>query len=282
MSLWWFWRAVSPSFHTYLLSSSICVWRNLLFQTIGRSHLWFLYLRLLVRNLWLRTTVLLVFFLWLVKSFKKLVNNRLVNNLEKCALLSNFHYGFRSSQSFADLLRITVRITVRILLVSVRITYTFNRSGATRAVPLDMTKVFDRIWHADLLHKFKSYGVSGQVFDLIPSFLSSRRLQPVLDGKSSQEYPANSGVPLGSIYDLPDDVIYNIAIYADDTTLCCKCDHELYPLLKPLPRKLEPWSVLWCFFLRKLLFISINLQYSLAWNTVIISGMVFLVTTSLC
>ena len=36
--------------------------------------------------------------------------------------------------------------------------------------------------------------ISGQIFGLILSFLSNRRLRVVLDGKSSQEYPVNTGV----------------------------------------------------------------------------------------
>ena len=74
---------------------------------------------------------------------------------------------------------------------------------------------------------------SGQVFGLISPFLSNRRLRVVLDGKSSQVDPVNVGVPQGSILgpllfllyinDLR-DVICNIAIYTDDTTLYYKCD----------------------------------------------------------
>ena len=56
----------------------------------------------------------------------------------------------------------------------------------------------------------------------------------VLDGKSSQEYPVNVGVLQGSIpgpaiflvyiNGLPDDVLCDIAIYANDTTLNYMCD----------------------------------------------------------
>ena len=113
--------------------------------------------------------------------------------------------------------------------MSDRIARDFNSSGATRAVALDISEAFDRVWHVGLLHKLKFYGISGQVFALISSFLSNRRLRVVLDGKSSQEYPVNVGVPKGSILgptlfllyinDLPNDVICNIAIYTDDSTL---------------------------------------------------------------
>ena len=158
------------------------------------------------------------------KVFEKLVNNRIVNHLEKCGLFSDFQYGFRYSRSIADLLTV----------VSDRISRAFNRSRATLAVALDISKALDRVWHAGFLHKLKSYGVSGQKIGLISSFVSNIRLRVVLNGKSSQDYPVNAGVPQGSILGptlvllyingLPDDVICDIAIYADDTTLYSKCD----------------------------------------------------------
>ena len=82
--------------------------------------------------------------------------------------------------------------------VSDRIARAFNRSGATRGVALNISKAFDMVWHAGLLHKLKSYGISGQIYGLISSFLSNRELRVVLDGKSSQEYPVNVGVPKGA------------------------------------------------------------------------------------
>ena len=66
-------------------------------------------------------------------------------------LFSGLQYGFRSPRSTADLLTV----------VSDKIARAFNRSGATQSVVLDISKAFDRVWHAGLLHKRKSYGISG-------------------------------------------------------------------------------------------------------------------------
>ena len=75
-------------------------------------------------------SALLVFFLWLIKSLKKLINNRNVGHL-----FSDFQYGFRFSRSAADLLTV----------VSGQIARFFNRSVVTQAVALDISKAFDRV-----------------------------------------------------------------------------------------------------------------------------------------
>ena len=148
---------------------------------------------MLWKGLLLKTTALVSV---ISNVFVKLVNNRIVDYLEKCGL--DLQYGFRSSRSTADLLTV----------VSDRIAKAFNKSEATRTVALDIYEVFDRIWHAVLLEKPKSYGISGQLCGLISSFLSKRRLQVVLDGTSSQEYPVNAGVPQGSILDPTPFLLY--------------------------------------------------------------------------
>ena len=73
----------------------------------------------------------------------------------------------------------------------------------------------------------------------------------VLDGKPSQEYPVNAEAPQGSILgptllllhinDLPDHIIFDIAVYTDDTTLYSTCNlaSDLWQQLE-LPYELEP------------------------------------------
>ena len=71
-----------------------------------------------------------------------------------------------------------------------------------------------------------------------------------------QEYPGNPAVPQGFTFGLtffllyinnvPDDVICNIAIYSDDTTLYSKCDQasDLWKQLE-LISELDIYEKLW-------------------------------------
>ena len=107
----------------------------------------------------------------------------------------------------------------------------------------------------------------------------------VLDGKSSQEYPVNAGGPQGSILgptpfllyvnDFLDDVISDIAIYADDTTIYSKCDQasDLWQQLE-LATELEfdlrdtvDWGKKWL--------VDINARSQLNWSH--LTGLITLV-----
>ena len=126
--------------------------------------------------------------------FEKLVNNRVADHLEKCDLFSDFQYGFTSSQSTPDLLKV---VSDRIYRVFNR---SFNRSGFFQIRYLALFLLFSAI------DGFECFWV--------------------------EKYPFNAGVPQGSIpsptlflqniNDLPDNAICDIAICADDTTLHSK------------------------------------------------------------
>ena len=191
-------------------------WGRLVFQIAGKSHRWFQYLRMSGKGLQLKTTTLLVFFLWLGKSLKNLYIIVLLISYRNVDFFPEFLYGFRSFSSISDLPTV----------VSGRIGRAFNRS---KAVALDISKVFDWVWDVGLCQKPKSYGIFGQIFNVFSSCLIKRRLRVIQDENYSQEYPLNAEVPQGSIVgpallllyinDLFDDVICNITIYADDATL---------------------------------------------------------------
>ena len=74
-----------------------------------------------------------------------------------------------------------------------------NPTLETRSVFLDIFKAFDRVWQDGLLFKLKQNGVSGNLFQLIKSFLSSKFHRNLLNGQTSDWETIQAGVPQGSI-----------------------------------------------------------------------------------
>ena len=69
----------------------------------------------------------------------------------------------------------------------------------TRGLFLDITEAFDRNWHDGLSFKMKSNGVSGNLFQLIKSFLTGRFQRVLLYGQTSDWGTIQARVPQGSI-----------------------------------------------------------------------------------
>ena len=52
-------------------------------------------------------------------------------------------------------------------------------SRETRAVFLEISKAFDKVWHDGLRFKLKNCGISGSLFTVIKDFLSNRHQRVV-------------------------------------------------------------------------------------------------------
>ena len=101
-----------------------------------------------------------------------------------------------------------------------------------RGIILDISKVFDKVWHKGLIYKLKSYGISGNLLKLIENYLTNCKQRVVLNGQTSSWERVLSGVPQGSILgpllfliyinDLPDGIQSICKIFADDTSFFSK------------------------------------------------------------
>ena len=92
---------------------------------------------------------------------------------------------------------------------------------------LDISKVFDKVWHERLLFKLERIGISANLLSLLNSFLSNRFQRVVLNGQCSSWSSVLAGVLQGSILgpllfliyikDLLENLQSTVKLFADDT-----------------------------------------------------------------
>ena len=145
----------------------------------------------------------------------------------------------------------------QLLSITHKIYKSFDNGLDVRGVFLDICKAFHKVWHNGPIHKLKQNGISGNLLDTIIDFLNSRKQRIDLNGQFSSWTSIEAGVPQGSILgpllfliyvnDLSDDLIKNVKLFADDTSLFSVV-HDVNTSVNNLNydlSKINDWATQW-------------------------------------
>ena len=155
------------------------------------------------------------------KIFEKIIFNNLYKYLNANNLITKNQSGLRPGDSTSNQLLYLIN--------EIHEAFDDPKSFEVRAVFLDISKAFDKMWHDGLICKLKQNWISGSLIKLFGNDLHNRKQRVVLNGFYSDYSIIESGVPQGSVLgpllfliyinDLEKNIRSNVEFFADDTML---------------------------------------------------------------
>ena len=153
------------------------------------------------------------------KIFERFLYDRMFEFFLANNLISKNQSSFRSGDSCIN----------QVLSITHEIYQSFDDNLEVRAVFLDISKAFDKVWHKGLIFKLKQNGISDKILNIITNYLSFSKQRIVLNGQASPWVSIEAGVPQASVLgpllfliyinDLSDDLSTTAKLFADDTSL---------------------------------------------------------------
>ena len=181
------------------------------------------------------------------KIFEKIIYNRLSNFIIKHKIINKNQYGFIPKSN----------TTISLLNIQHYILQKNSEHKKIATIFLNLKKAFDVVDHVLLLKKLEIYGIRGNIYNLIKSYLNNRTFTTKINNSLSNTKYVKYGVPQGSVLgplffiifinDLQNVFInvnnINLNLYADDTSLTvyANSDVELTKLLQIYMDKLKYW-----------------------------------------
>ena len=122
------------------------------------------------------------------KILEKIVFDDLYAFLNNHNLISSDQSGFRPGDSTIN----------QLISITTNIFEAYEDFDETRALFLDISKAFDKVWHEGLIFKLKCNGISGPLLNFFISYLNIRHQKVVLNGIQSDWKGAGKAWKLGS------------------------------------------------------------------------------------
>ena len=113
------------------------------------------------------------------------MHTHLLDFIEQDKVIYKHQYGFRQKHSPQQAL---------ITLVD-RMTNSLDKGDIVISIFLDLKKAFDMVDHPTLLNKLYAYGIRGNAFNWLKSYLSEISQYVVNDSKRSETQTVECGVP---------------------------------------------------------------------------------------
>ncbi|GFT92386.1 probable RNA-directed DNA polymerase from transposon X-element [Trichonephila clavipes] len=160
----------------------------------------------------------------LCKTLERMVNARLVYQLEKNKCIPLFQSGFRKGRSTLD----------NIIQLESKIRNAFVRRNHLVSIFFDIEKAYDRTWRYGILRTLFNFGFRGNLPTFIKMFLNLRTFRVRLGGTLSAPFTQAEGVPQGSILSVTLFICHissilsilspsvQASLYVDDLQISCE------------------------------------------------------------
>lgn len=123
------------------------------------------------------------------KILEKMVNNRLITELEKNNRLNTNQFAFRPGKGTDDYFNELEHL----------ISEPISKGKHVECALLDISKAYDRAWRRPILDKLTKWNINGNMIRYINDFLTDRKFQVAVGTATSDTKEQENGIPQGAV-----------------------------------------------------------------------------------